>query len=219
MPLTTTSYAILGLLDLRDWSAYELAQQAGRSLAFVWPVSESQLYAEPKRLADEGLISVTMASSGPRRSRQVLSITDSGRRELREWLATEPGAPRLQMEALLRTLLATSGTPSDLLRTLDATTAAVGADLDIGLELIRSYLAGDNPFPERLHANLVWMVLVHDVQLLLLDWAEYARGRVAQWSGDGSDGTDPSLQPLVERLAESSGRRIIPERRHSGRSN
>ncbi|MDP1876213.1 MAG: PadR family transcriptional regulator [Actinomycetota bacterium] len=212
MPLTTTSYAILGLLDLRDWSAYELAQQAGRSLAFVWPVSESQLYAEPKRLATEGLISVRMASSGPRRSRQVLSITDAGRRELRAWLATEPAPPRIQMEALLRTLLATSGTPADLVMSLDATTAAVAADWDAGLELVRGYLAGDNPFPERLHANLVWMVLVHDLQLLLLDWAEYGRGRVAEWPGDGAAPDDVGLHALVERLARADRQRIIPAR-------
>src|SRR5262245_63151276 len=110
MKLTTTSYAILGLLDIRDWSAYELAQQAERSLAFVWPVSETQRYAEPKRLADAGLIAIPDAPAGPRRSRQILSITREGRRELKRWLAREPAAPRLQMEVLLRCLFATSGT-------------------------------------------------------------------------------------------------------------
>ena len=63
MKLTTTSYAILGLLDLRDWTAYDLAQQAGRSLAYAWPVSESQLYAEPKRLAEEGLLTISRAAA------------------------------------------------------------------------------------------------------------------------------------------------------------
>ena len=48
--LTTTSYAILGLLNIKPWSGYELTQQAQRSLRYVWPKSESHLYAEPKRL-------------------------------------------------------------------------------------------------------------------------------------------------------------------------
>jgi hypothetical protein len=47
--LTTTSYAILGLLNIKPWSAYELTQQAQRSLRYAWPKSESHLYAEPKR--------------------------------------------------------------------------------------------------------------------------------------------------------------------------
>ena len=34
--LTTTSYAILGLLSLRPHSAYELTNQARRSLRFIW---------------------------------------------------------------------------------------------------------------------------------------------------------------------------------------
>lgn len=54
-PLTTTSFAILGLLAIQPWSTYELAQLMRRSLQFVWPRAESNLYAEPKRLVDAGL--------------------------------------------------------------------------------------------------------------------------------------------------------------------
>ena len=47
-PLTTTSYAILGLLSLRPWTTYELAQQMQRALGQFWPRAESKLYEEPK---------------------------------------------------------------------------------------------------------------------------------------------------------------------------
>ena len=53
--LTTTSYAILGLLAIRPWSTYELARQMQRDLRFVWPRAESNLYAEPKKLIAHGL--------------------------------------------------------------------------------------------------------------------------------------------------------------------
>src|SRR5580765_4188575 len=51
--LTTTSYAILGLLTLKPWSTYELAKQIQRD-RFVWPRAESNLYAEPKKLIVHG---------------------------------------------------------------------------------------------------------------------------------------------------------------------
>ena len=76
--LTTTSYAILGLLDLRPYTAYELASQSQRSLRFVWPTAQSRLYAEPKRLAAEGLIEISTEPAGPSRSRQVYRITSKG---------------------------------------------------------------------------------------------------------------------------------------------
>jgi len=42
-PLTTTSYAVLGLLAVRPWSSYELTQQMDRSLGRVWPRAVSKL--------------------------------------------------------------------------------------------------------------------------------------------------------------------------------
>ncbi len=48
--MTTTSYAILGLLAIRPWTTYELTQQMQRSLSRFWPRAESKLYEEPKKL-------------------------------------------------------------------------------------------------------------------------------------------------------------------------
>ena len=54
--LTTTSYAILGLLAIKPWSTYELAQQMDRSLGRIWPRAQSKLYEEPKKLVARGLV-------------------------------------------------------------------------------------------------------------------------------------------------------------------
>jgi len=53
-PLTTTSYAVLGLLSIRPWSSYELTQQMDRSLGRIWPRAASKLYEEPKKLTARG---------------------------------------------------------------------------------------------------------------------------------------------------------------------
>jgi len=41
MRLSTTSYAILGLLDLRPWTAYELTKHMRRNLHYFFPRAES----------------------------------------------------------------------------------------------------------------------------------------------------------------------------------
>lgn len=202
MKLTTTSYAILGLLDLRDWSAYELAQQAGRSLTYAWPVSETQLYAEPKRLANEGLIRVSERSAGPVRQRQVFRITAAGRRELRRWLATEPSAPVVRLEALLRCLLATSGTREDLLATLRSTRDAVAEQYEAGRDLVEAMLSGNEPFPERLHVNILWMQFIADLLRLIAGWCEESIAEVETWT-DAEHGGDPErARALLARMPQ-----------------
>ena len=63
--LTTPSYAILGLLSIQPWSTYELAQLMRRSLHFVWPRAESNLYAEPKRLVEAGMATAAGGRARP----------------------------------------------------------------------------------------------------------------------------------------------------------
>ena len=46
--LTTTSYAILGLLAIRPWSTYELARQMQRDLRFVWPRARATSTPSPR---------------------------------------------------------------------------------------------------------------------------------------------------------------------------
>src|SRR3954471_5692711 len=86
MPRTTTSYAVLGLLSVRSWTAYELAKQVQRSLNWFWPRAERKLYEEPKRLVEQGLATAMREQTG-QRPRTVYAITDDGRDALRGWLS------------------------------------------------------------------------------------------------------------------------------------
>src|SRR3989440_1164812 len=118
--LTTTSYAILGLLAIKPWTTYELTQQMDRSLGRFWPRAQSKLYEEPKKLVAEGLARASKEAVG-RRRRTVYAITPKGRRALAAWL-TEPGAgPVLEFEQLLKVFFSENGTKADALATLAAT--------------------------------------------------------------------------------------------------
>ena len=89
MRLSPVSYTVLGLIGLRGPSTpYELKRAAARSIAYFWPFPHSQLYSEPTRLAEAGLLVETRESGG--RNRKVYSLTDEGRRALTDWLAKPP---------------------------------------------------------------------------------------------------------------------------------
>ena len=65
--LTTTSYAILGLLAVKPWTTHELVQQVDRSLRRIWPRATSKLYEEPKKLVAHGYARATEDPVGRRR--------------------------------------------------------------------------------------------------------------------------------------------------------
>jgi len=91
--------AVLGLLADGPASGYDLLKVFDRSLAFIWPATQSQLYGELNRLADDGLIEVSHEGA---RGRKDYSITDHGRAELEHWIIdVEPDRIR-RNEAMLR---------------------------------------------------------------------------------------------------------------------
>ena len=82
--MSTSSYAVLALLDLRPWTGYELTNQAQRSLRYAWPKSERLLYSEPKKLVELGYATTHKEQIG-NRSRNVYEITEAGRDALAKW--------------------------------------------------------------------------------------------------------------------------------------
>lgn len=100
--LGTSSFAILGLLAQRPWSAYELAGNMKISvLQRLWPRATSEVYKEPKKLVAAGFASVHKERNGGRQ-RSVYQITEEGRQALAEWLSTAANGMVYQDETLLK---------------------------------------------------------------------------------------------------------------------
>jgi DNA-binding PadR family transcriptional regulator len=100
--LTTTSYAVLSLLDqFGDATSYDLKRWLEKSIENFWQVPHTTAYEEPARLAAAGYLTVRQEPGG--RRRKVYSLTAGGRAALREW-AAEPTAspPQLRDELVLK---------------------------------------------------------------------------------------------------------------------
>jgi DNA-binding PadR family transcriptional regulator len=181
--LTTTSYAVLGLLSIKPWSSYELTQQMDRSLGRIWPRAVSKLYEEPKKLVSQGLARATTEQKG-QRTRTVYAITAKGRRALAHWLG-EPGeGPVLEFEQLLKVFFAENGTKQDALRALQAAQEWAQARSAESLAVGDSYAKGDGPFPERLPELQLTSRFLTDLYVLVLDWARWASSVVEAWPDD-----------------------------------
>jgi PadR family transcriptional regulator, regulatory protein AphA len=202
--LTTTSYAILGLLGVRPWTPYELAQQMDRSLGQFWPRARSKIYEEPKKLVAHGLATASNEAVG-KRPRTVYSITPAGRKALRAWVKTPvTSTPTLDLEHLIRVFFAEHGTKADLQARLDELRAWTDTQAQLGVEISGPYLDGTGPFPER----LPWLVLVgrflDDFEKLVLEWTTWAAEVIGDWPDDVTKAQPDiaALQAMARRNAE-----------------
>jgi PadR family transcriptional regulator, regulatory protein AphA len=203
-PLTTTSYAILGLLAVQPWSTYELAQQMRRALGQFWPRAESKLYEEPKKLVAEGLARATAESTG-RRPRTVYSITAKGRRALAEWVPQPGAGPVLEFEALVKLFYAEHGTKWDVLATLDRVRSWSEERHADSAGIALAYLNGEGPFPER----LPWLVLcgqfLEEFEIMVERWTEWATDIVEKWPDDIT-AAEPELDVLEAQARRAETR-------------
>ena len=200
--LTTTSYAILGLLATQPWSTYELANQLRRALHFFWPRAESNLYAEPKRLLAAGLADAREEWNGDRK-RTVYSITDRGRARLEEWLGTEVPPVRVESEAYLRILFGNMGSKDNILRALRRIEDDAIAMSRHYVELGEEYARGEGLFPDRIHVNALLVSLAVAQGRTTAAWARSARADVDQWSETAVPDVDLALKKLREAIGEA----------------
>lgn len=192
--LTTTSYAVLGLLGIRSWTTYELTQQMQRSLARFWPRAVSKIYEEPRKLTAHGLAVGSQEQVG-QRARSRYEITAAGRRELARWLADPPHDPVLELEFLVKVFLAEHGTKQDLLATLNAVRAWGQQQAVQDADIASSYLSGSGPFPDRAPQLVLVGAYLADFAQMTERWAQWATELVDEWPEDASQ-REPNWQTL-----------------------
>lgn len=213
--LTTTSYAILGLLAVKPWTTYELAQQMDRALGFFWPRTRSKLYEEPKKLVALGLARGSRERVG-QRPRTVYSITPKGRRAMAAWVRQTGHGPVLEFEQLVRVFYAEQGSKRDLLATLESVREWSEDRSLASAGIPQGYLAGEGPFPERLPWLLLAGQFLGDFNAMVHRWAEWAINIVEAWP-DEVTSAEPDRETL-ERMVrdnESEVQRASERRRRS----
>jgi PadR family transcriptional regulator AphA len=201
--LSTTSYAVLGLLAIKPWTTHELVQQVDRSLRRLWPRAQSKLYEEPKKLVAHGFARAEDDPVGKRR-RTRYTITPEGRRALAAWVQQPGAGPALEFEQLVKIHFSDSGTKADVLENLAATRQWVAEQNVENLATARAYLAGDGQFPQRAALNQLTGRFLTEYYAMVDRWAAWAAEIVEAWPDDPRQASpDRAIQEEAIRLAES----------------
>lgn len=84
--MRTLKYAILGLINKKPSTGYDITKEFKKELGNFWRARHSQIYPELNKLEDEGLIEHEVIISGESLEKKVYSIKDKGKKDLFKWL-------------------------------------------------------------------------------------------------------------------------------------
>jgi DNA-binding PadR family transcriptional regulator len=178
-------HALLGFLNYGPHTGYELKKVFDISVAHFWNAELSQIYPTLKSLESEGLVEMDVDVQANRPNRKVYSITDDGRRELIEWLATPAEAEQVREPLLIKLFFSSSLSRRDLLAVLHKKAfdlqEAVNAH-SLGCDVVKG-LAGVIGLERE---GLFWELTI-DSELkhneAALDWTEQAIRRIEAADG------------------------------------
>jgi DNA-binding PadR family transcriptional regulator len=167
--LTTTEYAVLGLLAFGERSGYDLARAADRSIVFIWTPSRSQIYKVLPRLVGAGLASSRAVEQERRPDKALYRVTPAGMRVLGAWIdAVEEDPTGGASVFLLKVLFGGFTEPAAVVAQLSAYRAYAARRLERYEEIER------NPSPERTIYGL--LALQHGIAhaRATTEWADRA---------------------------------------------
>ncbi len=103
-------HGLLGLLNYGSMTGYELDKAFKASLLFVWQAKTSQIYRELDAMERHGWLTSERVIQSEKPNKRVYTITDSGKKELANWLSLPESdiadAMRVKSSFLMRVFFA-----------------------------------------------------------------------------------------------------------------
>ena len=96
--LNATAASLLGFLHEGPMSGWDLVARAAERIGEFWSLTQSQVYRELARMAEDGLVE---AGEPGTRARRVYEITDQGRAAFADWVSQPPGTEIIRFPLLL----------------------------------------------------------------------------------------------------------------------
>jgi len=169
-------HALLGFINYGPMTGYELKKFFDTSVAHFWNAELSQIYPALKSMESDGLVEMRVEAQDDRPNRKVYSITDSGRRELLDWLARPAEREQLREPILIKVFFGSSLSRQELVTVLRNAADESRAML--------TYLQYAHEFVEKFveslglrHEALFWQLTIDcglTVHKAELEWADEA---------------------------------------------
>ena len=112
-------YVILGLLSHEDLTGYEIKKRMDTSLKYFWGASYGSIYPALSDLVERGLANKRDGAEN-KRNKIIYSITEEGRKYLKEWLQMPAEKDELRYETSLKLFFGNEGGVLQAISHIDA---------------------------------------------------------------------------------------------------
>ena len=99
-------YAILGFLNYKCYSGYDLNKKFDNSIGFFYTFTQSQIYRTLEQLLKDRLVEREVIHQENRADKKIYHITDKGKNDLYNWLSTPLDLPSLHLRFLIQIFFA-----------------------------------------------------------------------------------------------------------------
>lgn len=95
-------YAMLGFLSWCPFTGYELKKVFASSLSLYWSDNNNLIYRTLVQMHKEGLVENEVQQQDKNPARKIYTITQEGRRQLKEWVQSFPDLPQIRNSFLIQ---------------------------------------------------------------------------------------------------------------------
>ena len=139
-------YVILGLLSHEDLTGYEIKKRMDTSLKYFWGASFGSIYPALSDLVERGLASKRNGAENGR-NKLIYSITEEGKKYLKEWLQIPAERDELRYETLLKLFFGNEAGAAQAISHIDAFQEKIEGELPFligAAETLRNSIDLDN---------------------------------------------------------------------------
>jgi DNA-binding PadR family transcriptional regulator len=122
-------HAILGFLNYKPFSGYDLKGAFDVSVQHFWTADQSQIYRTLTRMAKDGLVKLEVIEQEDRPNRKLYHITDAGREELNHWISTPLKGQKYRSALLIQVFFAGLLSDEEVLEMFERVAAQIRAGL------------------------------------------------------------------------------------------
>ncbi|MCL2854975.1 MAG: PadR family transcriptional regulator [Defluviitaleaceae bacterium] len=184
-------HGLLGLLQYKERTGYELAKLFEVSLNKFWHAQASQIYRELNRMEELGWVTSQNVVQHGKPNKRVYAITENGQAEFVKWMHTPANLIKNRHSPLLMYIFFGSAAPDRILEILislrDAAKAALGAQAPENQANINHYKAiSPNGEREALYWEMTHAYGIAEVKAMI-EWAQDCINKLENLEGGKND--------------------------------
>ncbi len=114
-------YALLGLVNYKPATGYDLKTIFTRSIKMFWDASLPQIYRTLNQMERNGWLSSSIEHQAGKPSKKIYSITEKGKKELDKWLVKPLEIQQIKNEMMVKIFFGNQMNPEDLIHHIKKT--------------------------------------------------------------------------------------------------